>query len=70
MIQTRQFQHQYIDAHYASALFRYLKEFSLKYHQDTSFVCMDDKHSMKVEEPGYPEAAVERGREVLVAMGT
>ncbi len=70
MIQARQFRHQHADAHYASALFRYLKEFSLKYHHDTSFVCMDDKHSMKVGEPGYPVAAVERGREVLVAMGT
>ena len=31
---------------------------------------MDDEHSMKVGEPGYPVAAVERGRKVLVAMRT
>lgn len=56
--------------HYASALFRYLKEFALKYRIHTSIVCMDDKHSMKVGEPGYPVAAVERGRQMLVVMGT
>ncbi len=70
MVQARQFRKEHIDMHYASALFRYLKEFALKFSIHTSFVCMDDKHSMKVGEPGYPVAAVERGRQVLVAMGT
>ena len=37
---------------------------------NTTFVCMDDKHTMKVGEPGYPIAAVERGKSVLVAHGT
>ena len=70
MIQARQFRHQHIDVHYASALFRYLKEFSIMYKKDTTFVCMDDKHSMKVGEPGYPVAAIKRGKQVLVAKGT
>lgn len=70
MIQARQFRHQHIDVHYASALFRYLKEFSIMYKKDTTFICMDDKHSMKVGEPGYPVAAIERGKQVLVAKGT
>ena len=56
--------------HYASALFRYLKEFTVKYMDNTTFVCMDDKHTMKVGEPGYPIAAVERGKSGLVAHGT
>ena len=28
---------------------------------------MDDKHRCKVGEPGYPVAAVERGRQVIVS---
>ena len=56
--------------HYASALFRYLKEFSVCYRNELTFVCMDDKHSMKIGEPGYPVAAIGRGKSVLVAKGT
>lgn len=69
MIQARQFRHQHVDMHYASALFRYLKEFVVKFRGQATMVCMDDKHTMKIGEPGYPIAAVERGREVLVSMG-
>ena len=56
--------------HYASALFRYLKEFYVKFNENTTLVCMDDKHTMKIGEPGCPVAAVERGKVVLVAKGT
>ena len=66
MVQSRQFRHTHIDCHYASALFRYEKEFAIKFRSFTSFVCQDDKHSIKVGEPGYPVAAVERGKQVLV----
>ena len=31
------------------------------------FVCIDDKHKIKVGEPGYPVSAVERGQEVIVS---
>ena len=31
------------------------------------FICMDDKHCLKIGEPNYPVAAVERGRRVLVS---
>ena len=70
MVQARQFRHQHVDMHYALALFRYLKEFCVKYRDNTNFVCMDDKHTMKVGEPGYPVPAIERGKPVLVANGT
>ncbi len=33
-------------------------------------VCLDDKHRMKVGEPGFPVAAAERGRRVLVRVGS
>ena len=40
----------------------------MKYRQHSTFVCQDDKHSIKVGEPGYPVAAVERGKQVLVGL--
>ena len=70
MVQARQFRQQHVDMHYASALFRYLKEFCVKCRDNTNFVCMDDKHTMKVGEPGYSVAAIERGKPVLVANDT
>ena len=67
MIQSRQFRKTHIDSHYASAVFRYQKEFAIKYRDHCYFVCMDDKHTVKVGEPQYPVAAVERGKQVLVS---
>lgn len=60
MIQVRQFRKDHEDAHYAAAIFRYLREMAI-------FVCMDDKHRIKVGEPGFTVAAAERGRHVLVS---
>lgn len=65
-----QFRKSHPDEHYAAALFRYMREFSVQYRTVTEMVCLDDKHRMKVGEPGYPVAAVERGRRVLVKVGT
>jgi len=67
MVQNRQLHCNYIDLHYASALFCYLKEMAIKYKDDAYLIFMDDKHRCKVGEPGYPVAAVEYGRQVLVA---
>lgn len=66
MIQARQFRKSHEDCHYASALFRYEKMFAIKYREHVDFICMDDKHTCKVGEPGYPVAAVERGKQVIV----
>ena len=70
IVQSRQLRQNHEDMHYASAIFRYLKEFCVNFREITTLVCMDDKHTMKIGEPGYPLAAIERGKTVLVAMGT
>ena len=67
MIQQRQFRKQHPDEHYAAAMFRYLREHALKYREYSAFVCLDDKHRIKVGEPGFPVAAAERGRRVIVS---
>ena len=38
MVQARQFRKEHIDSHYASALFRYEKEFALKYRSHVDFI--------------------------------
>ena len=55
-------------AHYASALFRYQKEFTVKYRSYCSFVFMDDKHHCKVGELSNPAAAVDGGKRVIVSL--
>ncbi|XP_078597452.1 uncharacterized protein LOC144873716 [Branchiostoma floridae x Branchiostoma japonicum] len=70
MVQSRQLNHNHPDCHYAAAVFKYMKEFAVMFKDYSAFVCLDDKHSIKVGEPGYPVAAVDRGKSVLVAKDT
>ena len=57
-------------AHYCASLFRYMRDYAIKYREISSFVCIDDKHCIKVGEPGFPVAAAERGRQVIVSSHT
>lgn len=68
MVQARQYRLTHVDTHYASALFRYEKEFAIRYREHTTFASLDDKHIINVGEPDYPFAAVERGKEVIVEL--
>ncbi len=70
MVQTRQLRASHPDTHYASALFRYEKEFAVKFRKITNLIFLDDKHRCKVGEPGFPVAAVERGKKVVVSKDT
>ena len=56
-----------MDAHYASYIFRYLRECVLLFQKFCGFACVDDKHRVKVGEPSCPVAAAERGRHRAVA---
>ena len=66
MVQKRQFRLEHPDSHYCAAIFRYIREYAVKYHAISSFVSLDDKHRIEVGEPGRPNAAVERGKRVIV----
>ena len=68
MVQSRQFRHNHVDSHYASALYRYGREFAIQYRHFTTFVCQDDKHTIKIGEPNYPVAAVDCVKQVLVGL--
>jgi len=68
MVQQRQWRRQHPDSHYAAATFRYMREYALLLRDHCSFVCLDDKHKVKVGEPGFPVASAERGRRVPVRL--
>ena len=67
MVQTKQLRKSHEDSHYVAALFRYQREMKIKFREYSAFICLDDKHRLFVGEPGYPVAAVERGKRVIVA---
>ena len=69
MVQQRQFRKSHPDEHYASAIFRYLREFAVNYCETATMACLDDKHKVKIGEPNFPVAAVERGKRVFVRVG-
>ena len=66
MVQARQFRKDHEDSHYAAAVFGYQREYAVMMREESGFVCLDDKHRVKVGEPGHPVAAIERGKRVLV----
>jgi len=43
-----QFRKQHPDQHYAATLFRYQHEFALKFCDYSGFICLDDKHRIKI----------------------
>ena len=45
----------------------YLREFAIQYRDYATMVSMDEKHIVKVGEPGFPVAGVERGKQVLIS---
>ena len=61
MISARQHRKHHADTYYTSAISRYQNEFAVKFRDVTTFISEDDKHTVKVGEPNYPVAAVERG---------
>ena len=67
MIQGRQLLKTHVDSYYCPAHFRYLKEYTIKYRNETNLVFQADNHTVKIGEPSYPVAAIERGNAVLVS---
>ena len=68
MVQKRQFRKTHIDEHYCAAIFRYMREYALKFRSQSLLICLDDKHRLKVVEPNFTVAAAERGRRVIISL--
>lgn len=70
MVQRRQWRKHHDEAHYAAAIYHYEREFAVKFRDFSCFVCLDDKHKIKVGEPYCPLAAAEHGRKLRVLVGS
>ena len=68
-VQQRQWRKQHEDAHYAACLFRYEREYTILLRNHSIFVCIDDKHRVKIGKPDAPVASVEGGRQVILRSG-
>uniref|UniRef100_A0A1X7V2Q1 Uncharacterized protein n=1 Tax=Amphimedon queenslandica TaxID=400682 RepID=A0A1X7V2Q1_AMPQE len=66
MIQQRLSRQSHPNSHYAAACFRYMREYALQIYSECSFICLDDKHKIKIGEPDYPVASALRGKKVSV----
>ena len=49
-VQQRQFRKSHPDSHYGACIYQYQTEYAIKVHDHTVFVCLDDKHKIKVGE--------------------
>ena len=45
-----------------------MREYAVKFREHSVFIYDDDKHRIKVGEPGYPLAAAERGHQAVVPL--
>ena len=50
-------------------MFQYQKEYSILVKEHCNFLSIDDKHKIKIGEPGFPVAAADRGKQVIVSRG-
>lgn len=66
-VQKRQFRLDHPDSHYCAAIFRYMREYALLHRDISMFISLDDKHRVKVGEPGCAVAAVDRARRTIVS---
>lgn len=64
-IQSRQFNAFHIDAHYAAALQKYLKEFAVLHRDFCDLLSVDDKNHIPVGEPGVPIATIYRSKKAV-----
>ena len=51
-VQSRSQRVNHQDTYYCMALFKYLRSFGVKYRYYANFFCEDDKHTVKIGEPG------------------
>ena len=66
MVQARIMRKHNDDLHYNNAIFSFLKTRAKQYAKSTTFVTADAKCKVPVGEPGFPIAAVARGKKVIV----
>ena len=66
-VQSRMSRVSHPDAKYVAVLFKYLKEFCVKYTEEVLLVCLDDKAIVPVGEPGHPVSTGVRAHNRVLA---
>ncbi|XP_045159314.2 uncharacterized protein LOC123524857 [Mercenaria mercenaria] len=60
-VQTRQARLYHPDGRYVATMFRYLKQFCVRFREESLFICLDDKAIVPVGDPGVPISTGVRG---------
>ena len=60
-VQSRLVRSEHPDCKYAAMLYKYLKHFAVKFRENCLMICLDDKATVPVGEPGKPQATGVRG---------
>ena len=66
VVQSRALRKTNVDGHYARAVYKFLRKRAIKHRLSCVFLSADAKCKISVGEPGYPLAAVARGKKVIV----
>lgn len=69
-IQTRQLRASHMDDHFCAAMFKYMREYSVLYRDETTFVCLDDKSKLDFGEPSLALSSGVRGKKAIVPLNS
>jgi hypothetical protein len=69
-IQSRQLRSSHIDEHYCCALFKYMRQYAVKFGEHVAFACVDDKCKVDFGEPGQAISSGVRGKKSIVPCGS
>lgn len=65
-VQSRQLSPSHQDDHYCAAIFKYLHQYAVKFRENVTFLCIDDKAKVDFGEPGVAVATGVRGKKSIV----
>ena len=66
MVQARLLRTENVDSHYTTEIYSFLQKRASEHAENTVMVSADAKCKVSVGEPGFPIAAVSRGKQVEV----
>jgi hypothetical protein len=65
-VQSRQLSPSHQDDHYCAAIFKYLRQYAVKFRENVTFLCIDDKAKVDFGEPGVAVTTGVRGAKSIV----
>ena len=68
MVQAQLFRKSNPDAHYANAVYKFMREQAVKNRQNIVFFSVDAKCKVPLGEPGYPIVAVTGAKKVMLVL--